>query len=446
MGFAFYVAAAYFALFLLALVWNISAAALSAVRRFFHSTEASAEAEGSTPDVVITLVHGTWARRAPWTAAGSPLRQTLSDAALGRVVFDPFAWSGRNSLATRRRAVQALVDRMQASIARWPEARHYLVGHSHGGNIAFQALAHPVVGERVAGVICLSTPFLHVAPRELGPVGRTALTWLPVVTLFYGGELAVSFVAPAYAETLGVWVLILAGAGGYLIHRAMRRRSPGVPPSLEYPVVDPVKVIILRAAGDEASAALGATHLISWMAGRLWLATSRLLGEALETIERWRATMTRHGAIAGGIAALAITGFVATLTLPEPPRWLQTITVDAVVASLLMLALWARGGLVAAVVGRFLLALIAMPFLIAVALVGIAVGPELVIAGLLFQVTAETTPPGCWQVWQFTGADGDGAAGGLMHSASYQNPRALHILADWMSRREHGLLDRHGGE
>ena len=61
-------------------------------------------------------------------------------------------------------------------------------------------------------------------------------------------------------------------------------------------------------------------------------------------------------------------------------------------------------------------------------------------------MTAETTPPGCWQVWQFTGEDGDGAAGGLMHSASYQNPRALRILADWMSRREHGLQDRYAGE
>lgn len=46
MGVSFYVAAAYFALFLLALVWNISAAALSAIRRFFHSTAASDEPEG----------------------------------------------------------------------------------------------------------------------------------------------------------------------------------------------------------------------------------------------------------------------------------------------------------------------------------------------------------------------------------------------------------------
>ena len=121
------------------------------------------------------------------------------------------------------------------------------------------------------------------------------------------------------------------------------------------------------------------------MAGRLWLATSRLLGDALETIERWRATMTRHGAIAGGIAALAITGFVAMLTLPEPPRWLEITTVNTVVASLLMLALWARGGLVAAFVGRFLLAVIAMPFLLAVALVGIAVGPSLSSRGCCFR-------------------------------------------------------------
>jgi hypothetical protein len=440
MGFSFYVAAAYFALFLSALLWSVSAKALSAARHRFKPTEASGEPEFPAPDVVITLVHGTWARRAPWTSAGSPLRQALSQAALGRVAFDRFAWSGSNSLAARRRAVQALVERLRASIARWPQARHYIVGHSHGGNIAFQALANPVLNERVAGLICLSTPFLHAAPRELGPVGHTALKWFPVAAIFYGGTLIVRVVAPTHAEAAAVWVLVLSAAVGFLIHRGMRRRPAAVPSSLEYPVVNPTKVLILRAAGDEASAALGAAHLVSWIAGRLWLATSRLLGEALDTIERWRATLMRHGAIAAGIAALAVVGVVAMLKLPKPPRWLESTSVTAVAVAFLMLALWARGGLVAAFVGRFLLAAMATPFLLAVALVGVAIGPELVIAGLLFQVTAETTPPGCWKVWQVTGGDEDAdRGGGLMHSASYQNPLALRILHDWMLRTERDL-------
>jgi hypothetical protein len=357
------------------------------------------------------------------------------------VLFQPFVWSGRNSLAARRRAVQDLIERLQASAARWPRARHYVVGHSHGGNIAFQALADPALNQWIAGLVCLSTPFLHVAPRDLGPVGRTALDWFPVVLIFYGSALTVRLAAPAYEDTIGPWLLVVSAAAGFLIHRTMRRRQATVPSFLEYPVVDPAKVIMLRVAGDEASAAFGAAHLISWMAGRLWLATSRLLAEALATAEGWRTAVLRHRVVAGCIAVWAITGIVVIVGLPTAPRWVEGTAITGISAGLMMAALLARGGLFATVVGRFLLAAMATPFLLAVAVVGGAIGPELVFTGLLFQVTAEPTPPGFWHVWQLTGRgrNGEDGAGGLMHSASYQNPQALRILGDWMTRTERGL-------
>jgi hypothetical protein len=42
---------------------------------------------------------------------------------------------------------------------------HVLLGHSHGGNVILSALTERIAG-RVTGVACLSTPFLHVVPRD----------------------------------------------------------------------------------------------------------------------------------------------------------------------------------------------------------------------------------------------------------------------------------------
>ena len=101
---------------------------------------------------------------------------------------------------------------------------------------------------------------------------------------------------------------------------------------------------------------------------------------------------------------------------------------------LLVVAVLARGGLVAAFLGRFIFAVIAAPFLVLIAALGVSLGPELLAAGLLLQVTAEVTPPGRWVVWQ-VGANAQGAdeSTGLMHSATYQNAKALAILEAWFA-------------
>src|SRR5262245_63705345 len=78
-------------------------------------------------DIVVTLVHGTWARRATWTLPSSALCQTLLVAlgGNGTVAIQRFVWSGRNSISARHRAVEALVNHIQSSIVQYPSARHY---------------------------------------------------------------------------------------------------------------------------------------------------------------------------------------------------------------------------------------------------------------------------------------------------------------------------------
>jgi pimeloyl-ACP methyl ester carboxylesterase len=433
------IAGAYFALFLLALLWNLATSIIALARDALQSRTFPDQPPPLEPDVVVTLVHGTWARRAAWTLPSSPLCRTLSQAVRGRVAFEPFAWSGGNSIAARRRAVERLVAQLHSLVAQWPRARHYLVGHSHGGNVAFQALADPVVKERITGLACLSTPFLSAAPRDLGPIGEIVLWWLPVVMLFYGGVIALALLLPAYSDTLGPVLLLVAIATGFLTARSTTRLSSSVFAALAYPTVDPARVLILRTTADEAAAALGATHVISWLAGRIWLSTSRALGRTIETLERWRDRLMRHWprtllvAVCG--IAVCCAAVFSDFGASSPAWWTATVSVSAV-ALLLLVATLARGGLVADIVGRIVFAMAAMPFLVAIALLGMGVGPELLIAGLLFQVTAETTPPGRWVVWQVVaGTSAESASGdtSMMHSASYQDQGALEILGQWIS-------------
>ena len=334
-----------------------------------------------------------------------------------------------------KRAVRDLVRHLHAVTRRWPRARHYVVAHSHGGNIAFHALGDRVLHDRIHGLVCLSTPFLTVTPRDLGPVGHIALWWLPVILIFYSVNFVLQRLAPAGSDTWGPLLLIAAVAAGFLTSRRLKRFAALALSALEYPEVDRKKVLIVRAAADEASAALGATHIISWLSGRVWLFTSRLLGDTVDTVDAWRTVLTRHWRITGAVAACLV--FVCALALVIPSAvglgWYQDgVVVAAVAVLLVVVAVLARGGLVAAFLGSFLFAVIAAPFLLVVAVLGVSVGPELLAAGLVFQVTAESTPPGQWVVWQIAAAGGEAeASSGLMHSASYQSAAALEIVERW---------------
>jgi alpha-beta hydrolase superfamily lysophospholipase len=87
-----------------------------------------------------------------------------------RIALIPFVWSGGNTLRARERAAAALRQHIEAIVGRYPGAAHYLLAHSHTGNIALYALRDDAVARRIRGVACLSTPFLHLRRRKLGRI------------------------------------------------------------------------------------------------------------------------------------------------------------------------------------------------------------------------------------------------------------------------------------
>lgn len=434
MTIALILAGAYGGVLLAAVAWQVIAwAARIAVTRFPGRSVQQTEPE-STPHVVVTLVHGTFARRADWTTESSPLCRTIRMTMREPVRFERFLWSGWNTVTSRSKAVERLISHLADSQTRWPQARHFVVGHSHGGNIAFQAMRDKAVEARIAGVVCLSTPFLWASPRDLGPVGRIALWWFPVVIALVCLVPAVELLPLALQSAAGPIALIIAVGLGFVFSPWATKFAETVAGALQYPDLQPCKVLIVRSFGDEASAALGAAHMISWIAELLWSSTSRFLGALLGTVETWRAALAKRWRLLVPVCVLLAGLTIVSLATAERGSWLEVSGMLSAATLAVLIAILARGGHVAEFFGALLIAVLASPsFLIMVAL-GIATGPELLVAALLFRVTPESTPPGGgWTVWQVPKDPWNTAhAAVLMHSTTYDDEESLAIVSQWL--------------
>ena len=124
--------------------------------------------------VHVTLVHGTFAPGAGWTQHGSLLRNALEDAFSQRLCFhDDFRWSGLPSHLARHVAAKRLQAYLQKLTDMHPGS-HYVIGHSHGALVTLYALRDPVLAQRIAGVVSLSTPYLIARRRQLSIFGMIA--------------------------------------------------------------------------------------------------------------------------------------------------------------------------------------------------------------------------------------------------------------------------------
>src|SRR5262245_63892812 len=105
--------------------------------------------------VILHLLHGTWSPGAAWTQPGSELRRSLEREFRDSVQIDVIRWTGRNRDADRNSAAEQVIPKL-----RQQNGVHFLVSHSHGGNVAVYAALDPDLRRegRVAGVICMNTP------------------------------------------------------------------------------------------------------------------------------------------------------------------------------------------------------------------------------------------------------------------------------------------------
>lgn len=279
------------------------------------------------PPTVVTLVHGTFASGAPWTQDGSILRQQIA-AELGEhgreVRYDVFEWSGRNTHSARVKAGYELAEHIRELRQRYPLCRHFIVAHSHGGNVALLAHKHLPVALHALGVATLGTPFMHarldeaIAGHSLDELMEKAPRHVEGVSSFFSWFVGVPS-AIYYDRALSgtayndwYWFAGAALATGLLAGQVMR---------FVYPYIARTwhrfggRRMAVRLANAVGFAPMPATHILSFIypgdeAGRLL--------DALE-VTTWAPTrairfIKEHASLVGGgmflfviVAAIATT-------------------------------------------------------------------------------------------------------------------------------------------
>jgi len=231
------------------------------------------------PEIIVTLVHGTFASSAEWIAPDSALSRKLKDRFDETLLVQPFRWPpANNNIWTRLAAAEALASSLKKLQETYPNANQYIIAHSHGGNIALLASRYldqlnsqskPIFG----GIACLYTPFLHASIRDLSQLTminmNIALTTILVplgfflLTLFGVLSPWSSVIWQALSFVLvGVLVAIISGRAERFVD------SQGITPDVCRDAIEAyappnLNLLIIRSAGDEASQALDTAQLIS---------------------------------------------------------------------------------------------------------------------------------------------------------------------------------------
>jgi hypothetical protein len=134
----------------------------------------------------IILVHGTWGRGfdpdkdagrmvagepvvARWFEAGSKFCKSLSSGLAGAgqaTDLSAFLWSGANSIEERNSAATGLAKKLDECVVAAPDTPHFIIAHSHGGNVALDARQRMSASSEHVHVVTLATPFLSIQRKR----------------------------------------------------------------------------------------------------------------------------------------------------------------------------------------------------------------------------------------------------------------------------------------
>jgi hypothetical protein len=387
--------------------------------------------------IVVTLIHGTFAtERTEWVNSESELCKAVGKAFPGAVEFRRFAWSGGNTMGARRDAAEKLRAQIVAEPAPAADVRHFLVAHSHGGNIALYALRDPIVRERVTGVATLSTPFLIARRRSnletrdliLFCIGFLGWGWL-------AGELIRRLIWPS-----ADWIPALVGTGLFMLLTglvmSLWRQAGTVEKELELPADLPQgRLWIARIPGDEAASGLQTALFAGIIVARIHLlfvqanARAETIGRSSSWISFWR--------VAGGLAVAVSFWALGTLLGVDdrsaPVLWSFIIAIGIGV----LIILWGLLPQAPRVIVPYATALIApLAFALATLLV-LPFGPNLAVYSFLLEISAEATPLGAWMVHQYPpvlarASGGRATKSTLIHSSVYDQENVHEDLTTWM--------------
>lgn len=174
---------------------------------------------------VITFVHGTWATYTPWTRKGSELYQLLSDH-YGEQCIKRFKWSGANSHQARLKAGNCLAKVLWKNVNSYPSAKHFIISHSHGGNVVLYALRDQALRKHLSGLMFMGVPFIHCEDRDinesLGVIPYFIsffVTWGPLLFCFF-----LIWILRSITSSMLITVIVLYPIWYFLAERVMDKR------------------------------------------------------------------------------------------------------------------------------------------------------------------------------------------------------------------------------
>lgn len=424
---------------------------------------------------IITLIHGTWAREAPWTQEGSRLVLALQTA-------DPEAriirleWSGGNSHAARLEAAEMLVHHVRGCRRCHPAAKHYVIAHSHGGNVVRYALSLEDVSADLDGAVCLSTPFIicRRKPESKELWSRVCMIFLlgNFVLLNLVGDQKINF--HGISGVLGgilllglpfiyslvvpiLFILLVTKLGPGIYQRWPKISGCWFFSSFDGASLPADKFLIVRASGDETVMGIGVFQLLTWLSNRvvkqldgLYVNKIRIINFVFRVNQMVRPvvmavifcgavffaslmnkqeTSTAVGLLlylgeCTTMILLSILGFCFLLAVTEvKPRDVEFSwgTLDFA-APYELLAHMCNG----------VLGLLYFPVIAVTSLFAVAFGWDMPFFSLFLQFSIEPLPPGNFSVFQLPVEE----APVLSHSLPYDNPTVLEEIIRWMKRVE----------
>lgn len=398
---------------------------------------------------VVTLVHGTWARGYQWPE----MRKFLNAHLEKPVRIDTFdwpvdgtsRWSAKNRADVRTKAASDLRLHLDARLAEHPAARHFIVAHSHGGTIVLSALRNYPQRSRIAGVACLSTPFINVRMRS-SPAARLLHLSAGLATLGWASGLIAG--ARSDLPEMGIWLLFLGWplfllaatlALSYVrrtaVHLCRQSRLPRPFPDLH--------VLILRSPADETSFALATAQAGLWLlrtlARRFESFGIASIGVLRKKGQRVRNRDVIRVSIALGlIEAILLGGLFGLFSWDAAGSVISGIfDIISIHPMVSVIAFWVGAG-IAVMVTAYATGIVAgsATSVLVFPLVPLAAMTLVPFGGPLFAVTApfldisvEPVPTGEWLVNQLPGPSG---SKGLKHSLTHSSLAALEALGEWL--------------
>jgi pimeloyl-ACP methyl ester carboxylesterase len=405
-----------------------------------------------TPDYVITLIHGTWGRSSTWCEPGSTFcEQLLAALKPKRVLFTKFSWSGRNRPSERQKAADNLAATLKSLIQNQGAAKHFIVAHSHAGNVVCYSLRdHPELQHQICGVICLSTPFLYAERRDLAPLREdhflSALSLVfMVLALTITGRfdlITIEVDRPLIGAAEIGMLLIGCGALGYWIGKWLAKTTgrllTQIVAKLALPSGLRVPLCIVRGAGDEANAWLIASQHLTFVTTKLWICLIIPIVAWHNVLRAIRLTLSKmfHAKFLSQIrlpgAAYGMTAVLYILLTAITLRQFFGSAPLSDVHPLLSLSADVAMAILAVPIGYLI---VFAGFLCIIFVIGIPFGIEVALSHIFLELDVEPTPPGSYLVHQFRlkSHPSGGVIGPLRHCLVYDDHTVIAAVGNWIA-------------